>query len=573
MLEMNLRDESRLTTDPVRPGEQWFCYWKTSAALWEQRIREIPAHETVFIPVFWGFHAGPSQRWDFGEQQPELDLARLVHLLTQHGRKFCWLLPLTPAPFLPNGGIPISTARTLALSEEGLLLASFDMDGTLHKMYSFFEPKVFSAFSSFTSAFGQYLAENKIKTQVWGVKFFYPHQNKNHIFLEDRSVAFEQGFSRFLKKTHPEGVELTDATQEEELKQDFVKEVEALFTAVAAEALAPFWAGTKAISVLGSSPTDTLERGIMEGRSQLNTFKEIFDNYVHGRWFSTALLAANEKRELTRKCLDEHFGVDEIEHQFNFLSHNHDLPENFRANTLVEIFDPTGGEVFKRNGLVSFLDKNFRWMYNIRPEITFTPQALEASLGRIKIFHAKGMDRTHFSQMLKLFLMGEKVIFDRSGLSSELDKRLQIFYLENNLNIQQVNFLTSVSLCSLGEGQFISFDGDPLKLEDQNRFWIQLFEHFKLQHPKVDIEDGVFALWRIRATSPHELNYLDVRRVNLYNPTSYKKPVSIHTLKKFAFMKVVDPFQATAKTTSEGVEIEILPGGRVALDFGHYEEK
>jgi len=80
-------------------------------------------------------------------------------------------------------------------------------------------------------------------------------------------------------------------------------------------------------------------------------------------------------------------------------------------------------------------------------------------------------------------------------------------------------------------------------------------------------------MWRIRATSNHELSYLDVRRVNIYNPTSYKKTVTIRTHKHFAFMKMVDPTRANAKSTSEGVDVELLPHGKIALDFGHYEER
>jgi hypothetical protein len=183
------------------------------------------------------------------------------------------------------------------------------------------------------------------------------------------------------------------------------------------------------------------------------------------------------------------------------------------------------------------------------------------------------MDRTLFAQMIKLFMMGQKIVLDRSGLSDDLDKRLQIFLLENNLKVQSVNFLTSINLVELGEGRFITYEGDKLtNLEDQQKFWGHLFRFFNLTHPKIQTDRDIFSLWRIRATSPHELNYLDVRRVNFYNPTSYKKSVVVHTQKKFAFMKVIDPLHATAKTTPEGVEIELLPNGKLALDFGHYEE-
>ena len=126
----------------------------------------------------------------------------------------------------------------------------------------------------------------------------------------------------------------------------------------------------------------------------------------------------------------------------------------------------------------------------------------------------------------------------------------------------------------MGEGSFITFEGSKLKNEeDKTKFWQHMFKFLNLSHPLVESDKEIFTLWRIRATSPHELNYLDVRRVNFYNPSSYKKMVSIHTQKKFAFMKVIDPLHALAKTTTEGVEIELLPNGKIGLEFGHYEEK
>ena len=120
----------------------------------------------------------------------------------------------------------------------------------------------------------------------------------------------------------------------------------------------------------------------------------------------------------------------------------------------------------------------------------------------------------------------------------------------------------------------ITFEGAKLKHpEDNHKFWVHMFKFLNLNHPEVHSENDVFSLWRIRATSPHELNYLDVRRVNFYNPTSYKKSVMVQTQKKFAFMKVIDPVHASAKMTNDGVEVELLPNGTLALDFGHYEER
>ncbi len=572
--KMRLMEESRHNLDPVRPGEQWFCYWKTSAALWEARIQEFNQHEIIFIPLYWGFHAEPDGSWDFGRFHPERDLVRLCQILTQHGRKFCWLLPLTPAPFLPNGGVPIPAARSLSLSEQGMHLACLDHDNTLHKMYSFFEPKVFSTFASFVQSFAEMLAFTKTKSRVWGSEFYYLENERSVSFLTDSSVAFDQGFSRYLRKNYPQGVELNFAHDEKIAKQSFIHDVGSLFQSLAADALSPFWEGVQNITVFGAGPKDTLERSMGSGRSQTHYFRDLFDSYISNRWFSTVLLTSKEKKDLLRLCLDEHFSNEEIEHRFHYLSESSELGAGFRPFTLIDLLDEGHPEVFSKNGLKSYLNENYQWMFHTHQNLNFTPGWIDSGHERIKFFHANGMDRTKFAQMIKLFMMGQKIIFDISDLSDELDRRLQVFYLENNIRQQSVKFLTTIGISDLGEGRFITYEGDKLQnKEDQDKFWGHMFKYLSMNHPTVRLEPDIFSLWRIRATSPHELNYLDVRRVNLYNPTSYKKSVMVHTRKKFAFMKVIDPLHATAKTTPDGVEVELLPNGKLALDFGHYEER
>jgi hypothetical protein len=211
-------------------------------------------------------------------------------------------------------------------------------------------------------------------------------------------------------------------------------------------------------------------------------------------------------------------------------------------------------------------------MFYVHNQIDFTPHWIDSSQDRIKFFHAKNMNRLLLAKMLKLFMMGQKIIFDRDGISEDLAQRLQIFYLENSLKLQTVNYISPVQLTTLGEGRFITFEGSKLERQDQqDLFWNHIFKFMKIDHPLLVLDEDVFNFWRIRSRSSHELNYIDVRRVNLYNPTSYKKIVKIQNQKRFAFLRMIDPLKATVKSNSEGVEVELLPQGKIALDFGHYE--
>lgn len=560
-------------TDHVRPGEQWFLYWKTSAALWESKIREIPLDEVIFIPLNWGFHSDSPDSFDFGESLPERDLLRLSQTLTQQKRKFCWLLPLSPAPFLPNGGVSVSGARTLSVNHEGIQLSALEGDGTLNKIYSFFEPKVFQSFVRFVQSFGDFLAKNQIRSQVFGTEFYYMEGLETHAYLGDCSQAFDQGFSRYLKKNHPSPNSLTPQ-EERELKSKFTQEVRELFSGMAEASLAPYWQGIQKIHCLGGSPRDTIERTLKNQRPQLSYFRDLFHHFSRGEWISSALLSAEEKKGILTQVLSDHFGKNEIEKQYHFKTSSLSLGEEWESYGNVQIIGETKNSHWQKIGLLSYLDEEFRWMYQQQDEVSFTTDWIEENAHKIKFFSAAGMDRTRFSQMMKLFMMGQKILFDKSGLSAELERRLEIFYLENNLERQSVNFQTQIVLTTLGDGKFITFEGDKLKTASQAKFvWKNIFKWLNLIQPEVHMDQDVFGLWKIRATSGTDLNYLDVRRFSVYNPTSYKKSITIKTQKHFAFMKMSDHLHAKAQSNPQGVDIELLPGGRVSLDFGHYEER
>ncbi len=564
--------ENTKNDDPVCPGEQWFFYWKTSASLWDSRIVQFPMNEVIFIPIYWGFHAETGVDWDFGRIHPERDLLRLTQLLTRHGRKFCWIIPLSPAPFLPNGGIPVKAARTLSISREGVHLATLDQELSLNKMFSFFEPKVFQAFSSFLTYFGTFLAGNKIKAPVWGAQFYYHQNGKNYSFHEDRSLAFEQGFSRYLKQNQS-GSDLTEPRREEELKYIFTEEVGTLFKTTAENTLAPFWGGTQKVVTLGGSPSETILRSLGSGKSQLEYTKDLFFHYTHQDLISSALLTAKEKKESLGLILKEHFGSREIDERYKYASYGSELTAEFRPYSAVDVFCRTNPDHFKQAGLFSFLESRLKWLYQSQDTFSFTPEWIDSNHHKIKFFHGGDLDRITFSQILKLFMMGQKILLDTSGLAEGHDKKFQVFILENNIKCQTVNFMTTTQIYELGEGRLVLFDGSRL-IENPNRekFWSHLFKFLHLVQPEMQMDEDVFSMWRIRATSPHELTYLDIRRVNIYNPTSYKKNVMIKTHKQFAFMKMIDPIRANAKSTPDGVDVELLPNGKIALDFGHYEE-
>lgn len=199
--------------------------------------------------------------------------------------------------------------------------------------------------------------------------------------------------------------------------------------------------------------------------------------------------------------------------------------------------------------------------------IKFTPDWIDEKQDSIKIFHSKNLDKIKFTQILKFFLMGQKIIFDLSLLTDELRSKLEVFLVENKLKIQQINFVSNISVCELGEGILILYDGSKFEKERRLHFWDKLFDILNITQIKLNSTESLVGIWRIRAAGDFDLNYIDIRRLNLYNPTSYKKSLIIPNQNGFAFLKIIDPSAATAKSGTNGIDVEILPNGKIGLDF------
>jgi len=544
--------EALLSDDPVLPGEQWFCYWKTSAALWESRIRTLDTSKEISIPIYWGFHSEGPDKWDYGHYLAERDLARLIELLVQYRVKYRWLFPLTPCPLMPNGGIPVSAARTLSVGPKGIHLSSLNAQNSLHKMYSYFEPKVFSAFNSFLKSFKEFLKTTENKAKIVGQQYSFTEDGMLTSFLYDQSIAFEQGFGRYLKNHEIE--ELNDPAEELRLKNEFLKEVGDLFIQTAQTELDSLWGGEEEVSFLGASPKESIQRSLPSGKTSIGYFIDLFEHYLFARKVSSTLLRSEEKKGLLETVLNENFRTGNA----------WDKDDEWEGLCLFELYSPKPQDFFGQ-GLHQYLSSQFRWLYRFHNDDFKDTDSL-------KIVHSKYLDREHFTQVLKSFLLGKRVVIDKNGLDPELEKRLGIFYAENNLKLEPVRFQTQMTFTQLGDGKLLVYDGQGLNKDNYQVFWKKIFEVMGVTHLHTELSDDVFSLWKRRECSTDELNYLDVRRVSFYNPTSYKKNVKLQTQNKFAFMRMIDPQKATAKSFAQVIDVELLPQGRISLDFGHFEE-
>ncbi|MEX0797848.1 MAG: hypothetical protein WD025_00285, partial [Bacteriovoracaceae bacterium] len=262
---MQLTTPEERDYDTVFPGENWFFFWRTSPSLWENKLREYQGPNPIFIPLFWGLHSESPEQHDFGGNRPETDIKRLYDTAKALGKEVVFLVPVAPAPFLPNGGLPSYLARNMVVNEQDLASATIDSDGRLNKLFSFFDPRVFQAFRRFTWSLGRYFTEKAIACEVYGADSHYLSANGgSQSFFEDKSLIFERGFSRYLAQLKEEGdLNLSEGENSkalELLKDEYSGQIKSLYAQAAGEALSANWSGVLKFGFLGGAPHEIFSR-------------------------------------------------------------------------------------------------------------------------------------------------------------------------------------------------------------------------------------------------------------------------------------------------------------------------
>jgi hypothetical protein len=561
--------------DTVFPGENWFFYWKTSASLWRTKLSEFPGTR-IIIPLNWSFHSETGDQFDFDDHRPETNLKKLVEIAKEVGKQVVFFLPLTPAPFLPNGGLPHLLARGLALNTQQMAYGIIDADDNLIKIYSFFDPRVFEAFERFVKKLGEYFAANGIAADLWGIRCGYFQDGQYRSFLEDSSKTFELAFSRFLQGKKNENQTLSPI-EEKQFAFEFNKSIQDLYTTIARESIGANFEGTLDVAFLGASTSKFLKR--LSGTiSTVDYSSELYESLAKDIIPSSVLINHRLKK-----------GV--LTRELNDLVANSYLPARLAANSAydyedIAVFSPLSFfkvyekvdgvsamfQSWEQLNLWSYLHSTFGWSYKVISSDTLKLHENKSPYQEhVHLVHGHDVDKILFNFILKTFMNGGRVILNRSGLSDEYLKRFETFSLENALVVEKVNFKTQIQNITLGEGRLILIDGDqfgelsPGEFED---FWKKIVETFSILHIPIQNVEGVDYYWRTRPSSTNELKFEEVRRLSLYNPTSYRKKIKMNLSKNFVVYKVLDEINVIVQTFPNELDIELSPEGSVIVDFG-----
>jgi len=566
--------------DAVFPGENWFLYWKTSASLWRSKLESFPGVGKIIVPINWSFHSETGDKYDFAQTRPETDLKKLASLAEELGREVVFLLPLTPVPYLPNGGIPSLLARTISLDKKGVAYGILDSDGGINKIYSYFDPRVYQSFSKFTQTLGRYISEQGIACDIWGMQAGYFEEHQFTSYIEDRSRTFERAFSRFLAaKKEEEGEDFENSSiespEEESLyKSEFIQTINELYVESASNDLSSNWEGVLKVGFLGGGELDLFSR-MYENDSSKNYSLNVFNSIAQDIIPSSILLPQRKKMGVLGRQINELITTSYLQLKLRPSFYEEEDITSFAPLSFFELYSSSRGEnelsSWRELGVQDFLDERYRWCFKEKDISSLLWDESSSLSEKITFVSGRDIDQTKFHTVLKLFMNGGKVIIDRSGMADKHVKRLEAFFLENSLQVEKINFHTMVHNAILGEGRLLIFEGDKLKEISSDKtfsFWEKLLSTFSIFHAQPQLVEGIEFAWRTRSSAANELNYEEVRRFSLYNPTSYKKKVKFSLPKNFVLMKVMDEINVKVQTGQHEVDVELLPEGSLSLDFG-----
>ncbi len=576
---MSMFEAGSTDNELVFPGENWFFYWKTSSALWQKKIESMDCSR-IIVPLNWSAHTENGTSYDFGDERTETDLYKLQSIIHAAKKEVIFFLALTPAPFLPNGGIPHVLARVFSTNNEGMTSAFLDQEMKLNKLFSFFDSRIFQAFRKFLNALAGHMNDCSFAANVWGIDCGVIHNDCFQSCMDDTSKCFEQAFNRYLAARKKEGVEknneqplISSTVEEKNLANQFKESIKSLYVESAREFLGHSWEGVVQVAFLGGSQKDLFLRS--SGGENLHKYScDMMSALQIDVIPSSVLLPEQVKNGILKQELFDLVSNSYVSNQLCNSCYDQEESKTFLPLVLFEIFGV--GNIWDKQGLYHFMGEYFEQVFKRRHVKTILNKSDQADYvdysEKINFIQGADVDEDVFKVILKIFMSGGSIIINRSNLSEPMIKRFEMFYLENSLEVEQVKIQVTMHSASLGDGRIVFFEGNELESlsnEKRNEFWKGLISTSSVQHMKVDNEDGIVCAWRTRSVSPNELDYEEVRRLYLYNPTSYKKRSKLTWGGNFALMKITDD-NVTVNNNPNQLNLEFLPMGHVWIEFGKY---
>jgi len=551
--------------------DRWFFYWQMSPALWRDRLVELGQGKTLLLPLNWSLHLDPNRKVDFGQYRPETALAKLIMIAQEVGHRPVILLPMAPLPFLPNGGVPAHLAKYPLVDESGMRVAVNNPQGGIHKLYSYYQDSLGEGFKKLVFALSAHLKDNDLATPIVGLNPGHLTQGGHwEPYFKDCGEGFTLSLNRYCEQQKKSGEFESEAQSTDELRIL----MESLYHQIAEDYLKGMWRGTVRVTYLGGDTLDLFPRSSEYWEEFQVTIDHVMESYTRGALPTTVLLPDGKDRDLLVGALSDFQAQSDLEQMLGLDYYGDENPYHYGPLSffkVVEKEDTVDGQLTQL-GFFDYIARHFRWGYELVNEVDL--RAVEDEASKIYFFNArKNLEEEYLSLALKLFMNHQTVLLDESLLNRELKQRLNLFFSENALEIEEITLMTKTLCTRLGEARLIVYDGEGLaqkSKKDCALFWEKILNFLNLKQVQVKCPAEVGYFWKTRAPKATELKYHEVRRGHFYNQSSYKMRVECDWGDFSSFLGMSDPKKKPHSSSSKKLSFELLPGERTCLTFGIY---
>jgi hypothetical protein len=573
-------------------GENWFCYWKASATLWQTKLEQYRGASPLLVPFLWSHHVSRVQNVgaptsktviDFGQKRQDTNINEIFHLVQQMGLEAVLVIPLGPLPFVSAGGIPSWLCEAVTQDEQRLNKVAVDEQGRIHKSYSFYSPRVFREYINTLSICADLLRTKGIPVRVFSMNSFYEDPVSHNIkpFFEDHSSVAEQAFARYfasLKEVQSSEPDIKSPKATPEQWQVFHEQMKKLYLTSIQEIFAGFYQGEMNVLFGGASSWQPLSSMSLATQPTvvLDTMKKAWQNSMIPS-FVTSSQNQQEIQKVFQSTCPHDWIKDFIISANNQIAQTHYVP--------LHLMKVVGQQsVLDGAGLSKILNHHYHGTWGALSSLSNEELDSWEDPKTLFIFDSFKVDEKEshshqdvfFNFLIKMVMRGHQIAINREALTENQMRLFEQFVVQNQLMKIFVGHYCPLEFVSIGfAGKLCLFNASEVQQSTkdlQQAFWKQILRLFNVEFVPWLLDEPLEALWMVRASSVGDLYYEQIRRVVLRNKSFDEKVFTFPKDKKHILVKIVDPTGVEVITKPNALELRFSSLGHVVLDFGFIGE-
>lgn len=564
---MSLTTPEKFDQNDIYTEEGLFLYWKTASVLWNEVISTNVFQKYLIIPVSWPSHTIGNQL-DFGEKRKELDLNRLIKIGNKHGKSVILLFSISPNSLHLNGGVPSSLATQNLVTKGGLFSYSVNGDEIV-KHYSFFDTKIYRAFSEFMKKVKLAITEPLNTFSVITGEFGSINGSEFQSFFNDYGNCFKRSFDQYLtgleereKKTKRLG----------EMKSDFTSFVKSLYFKEVHRNFHSAFLTHQAFGIVNGGEKMGLLKMFSEV-SNIETGKQILDAYVNELFPLTINVNKVGRNEIFSTQIKQLINATFLDYSFNSFCSAEDSIDFLPMSLFVFV----GGKdkidyqgAWLHTGLISFIEESYGRCFNSKlvPIERIRDRYL---LNKVLFIKLNELSKKDLFIMKDIFYSGAQIVIDIEQGDDEKSIFLKEFLSSRDIKKEVVNIGAVISVYTTSNSTILVVDSSSFRNAnlDKSIIWRSVMRALSVSHLNVNSDkEGVITCWRSRLAKPNEMDFDEIRRLSLYNMTDYKKDHRFKIQEGFYLLKSVDNQNVSFIKEDQMMVMSFSPKSSISLDFG-----